>query len=311
MKRCMIGAVPVLLLLASCVPLVVVSAQELAAGWSKAHADLLNSNVHPTAAGFHSLDNTEFVTLEEEWNTGGVAHDQRGNSYFAGKNVVRHWNSLTGNLSSIVVDKEVFTGHPAVTDDGKMFLLDRDGVTVVDWSTGTVNSTTSWPHYVFSLYGPSVSVVDGLVYVLDANSDMVVYDFALQEQVRNNATAELYGGGDYVEFVTPATNGNGVFYFVTESPWAASLCLAIRLPQNEVVWSHSLADIAPFPRYITGGSPSLSEDGRLLFVAINEGGVLALNTENGELEWGTPIDDLADGIFSNSRQVPTTSPIDG
>ncbi|KAL6055406.1 hypothetical protein QOT17_016743 [Balamuthia mandrillaris] len=74
---------------------------------------------------------------------------------------------------------------------------------------------------------------------------------------------------------------------------------------------HSLADIAPLPRYITGGSPSLSADGQLLFVAIKEGGVLALNTENGDLEWGTSVDDLADGIFSNSRQVPTTSPTDG
>ncbi|KAL6055412.1 hypothetical protein QOT17_016749 [Balamuthia mandrillaris] len=155
--------------------------------------------------------------------------------------------------------------------------------------------------------------VDGLIYVLNSDAELVVYDFELEEQARNNATAEIWGGGNFVEFVTPATDGKGVFYFVTETPEADAKALAIRFPENEVVWSRKTGEGSPFSvaDYVAGGSPSLSEDGSLLFAVFERGGVMALNTENGEVEWATSITDLQEGDYYNAKQVPTISPVDG
>ncbi|KAL6055410.1 hypothetical protein QOT17_016748 [Balamuthia mandrillaris] len=291
-----------------------VEGQGLAAGWSKAHADLRNSNVHPTAAGLRSLQHTELVLLEIINAVGPAAHDEQGNSFYAGGATLFHRDLLNeGVANDFKLKKYYQAGHPAVTDDGKVVLLNMESLEMVDLATGEMK-LTEWSSSGWTLFGSSVTVVDGLIYALNSDAELVVYDFELEEQARNNATAEIWGGGNFVEFVTPATDGKGVFYFVTETPEADAKALAIRFPENEVVWSKSLGEGNHFPSvadYVAGGSPSLSEDGRRLFVVFERGGVMALNTENGEVEWATSITDLQEGDYYNDKQVPTISPVDG
>ncbi|KAL6074669.1 hypothetical protein QOT17_004064 [Balamuthia mandrillaris] len=285
--------------------------QELAAGWSKAHADLRNSNVHPTTGAIRSLDNTEFVVLfEEEWENGGAAHDQEGNSYFPATHTLFQLNK-EGDWTSGPLSTEKHYGHAAVTDNGKVVVLSEHSLDVFDLATQT-NITTSWDTIDYVLQGSSAVVVDGLIYVLNSDGEMMVFDFDLQLQAFNNAS-RYWDQSTSLDFCTPATDGQGTFYFFTESG-DSGVVFAIRFPENELLWNRSMAGLDPLPSlgtYPTKGSPSLSEDGTRLFVPVATGGVVALDTSNGDLVWATAIADLSEGSYFSGKLVPTISPVDG
>ncbi|KAL6079100.1 hypothetical protein QOT17_001248 [Balamuthia mandrillaris] len=143
---------------------------------------------------------------------------------------------------------------------------------------------------------------------------MMVFDFDLQLQAFNNASRYWNGLDNFVEFCTPATDGQGNFYFYTESG-SPGVVFAIRFPENELLWNRSMAELDPFPgmglSYQTDGSPSLSEDGTRLFVTMIDGGVAALDTSNGDLVWATAISDIGTGEYYAEKLVPTVSPVDG
>ncbi|KAL6074675.1 hypothetical protein QOT17_004070 [Balamuthia mandrillaris] len=286
--------------------------QELAAGWSKAHADLRNSNVHPTARAIRSLANTEFVVLlSEDWENAGAAHDQQGNSYFPA-NFTLYQLDREGEWTPGRLETEYHYGVPTVTDAGKVVVLSEHSVEVFDLASQT-SIETGWDTIDWSLYGSSALVVDGLIYVLNSDGEMMVFDFDLNLQAFNNASRYWDALDNYVEFCTPATDGQGNFYFFTD--WNdPGVVFALHFPENELLWSRSMAELDPLSSldgYEIGGSPSLSEDGTRLFVTLIDGGVVALDTTNGDVVWATAITDLEDGAYHAENLVPTASPVDG
>ncbi|KAL6074673.1 hypothetical protein QOT17_004068 [Balamuthia mandrillaris] len=301
-----------------------VQGQELAGGWSKAHADLRNSNVHPTTGAIRSLDNTEYVEVSgADWGNGGVAHDQEGNSYFPALNTLYQLNK-EGNWTSGPLLTEFQYGHPAVPDNDKVVVLSRNSVDVFDLASQSSISTSWVPQKGNNfLGGPSAVVVDGLIYVLNSDGEMMVFDFDLQLQALNNASQYVIGENftQDVSFCTPATDGQGNFYFFTDA-YETGMVFAIRFPENELLWYHTMAELDPFPELspycFTHGSPSLSKEGDRLFMPVgcykeplSSGGVVALDTSNGDLVWATAITDLEPGDYHAENLVPTMSPVDG
>ncbi|KAL6075638.1 hypothetical protein QOT17_003333 [Balamuthia mandrillaris] len=289
---------------------IVVQGQGLASGWSKAHADLRNSNVHPSTGGIRSLHNTEYVALfEAEWKNGGAAHDQHGNSYFPAIKTLYQLNR-TGDWNSAQLQTAEHFGTPALSDDGKVLLLSKSSLDLLDLDSHTVLST-SWSPLEWTLHGSSATVVEGMIYVLNSNGELMAFDFDLQLQASNGAARLWPQVDNFVEFCTPATDGQGNFFYFSESDESGTV-FAVRLPENELRWNRSMTELDPLPSlnglYNLGGAPSLSEDSGLLFVPLVFGGVVALDASNGEVVWATAI---GDGYYYAEKQVPTISPLDG